>query len=107
MKITSNKNYTTIFNQYHHHFATATRGQAQLVFNIITNFIGTNSPLYQYLQDLGHTDFEKCSSVVQKQEECTAKEGQKDMDTSPIQKAKHYIYLQCLFYWNNEGFSQS
>ncbi|XP_060633281.2 vezatin isoform X1 [Anolis sagrei] len=45
-----------------------------------------NSPLYQYLQDLGHTDFEKCSSVVQKQEECTAKEGQKDMDTNLIQK---------------------
>ncbi|XP_042325230.1 vezatin isoform X3 [Sceloporus undulatus] len=45
-----------------------------------------NSPLYQYLQDLGHTDFEKCSPLVQNPEECIPKEGQKDMDTSPIQK---------------------
>ncbi|KAK9399786.1 vezatin [Crotalus adamanteus] len=39
-----------------------------------------NSPLYQYLQDLGHTDFEICSPLLQKSEECTSKEGPKDMD---------------------------
>uniref|UniRef100_A0A674ICE0 Vezatin, adherens junctions transmembrane protein n=1 Tax=Terrapene triunguis TaxID=2587831 RepID=A0A674ICE0_9SAUR len=37
-----------------------------------------NSPLYQYLQDLGHTDFEICSAVSQKTEQCTAEEGQQD-----------------------------
>ncbi|XP_038170921.1 vezatin isoform X2 [Arvicola amphibius] len=29
-----------------------------------------NSPLYQYLQDLGHTDFEICSSLPPKTENC-------------------------------------
>ncbi|XP_060745566.1 vezatin isoform X2 [Tachysurus vachellii] len=28
-----------------------------------------NSPLFQYLQDLGHTDFEACSPISQKQQE--------------------------------------
>ncbi|NXG25899.1 VEZA protein, partial [Grallaria varia] len=37
-----------------------------------------NSPLYQYLQDLGHTDFEVCSSVSQKTEQCAAVESQKE-----------------------------
>ncbi|KAM3833650.1 vezatin isoform 1-T1 [Vipera latastei] len=45
-----------------------------------------NSPLYQYLQDLGHTDFEICSPLLQKSEECTSKEGPKDMDVSVIQE---------------------
>uniref|UniRef100_A0A6J0VES0 Vezatin n=1 Tax=Pogona vitticeps TaxID=103695 RepID=A0A6J0VES0_9SAUR len=45
-----------------------------------------NSPLYQYLQDLGHTDFEICSPLLQKPEECTSQEGQKDMGTSGVQK---------------------
>ncbi|XP_060051536.1 vezatin isoform X2 [Erinaceus europaeus] len=35
-----------------------------------------NSPLYQYLQDLGHTDFEICSSLPPKTEQCTVTEGQ-------------------------------
>ncbi|KFV71480.1 Vezatin, partial [Dryobates pubescens] len=37
-----------------------------------------NSPLYQYLQDLGHTDFEACSSVSQRAELCAAAESQKE-----------------------------
>ncbi|NWI89508.1 VEZA protein, partial [Pitta sordida] len=37
-----------------------------------------NSPLYQYLQDLGHTDFEVCSSVSQKAEQCAAAESHKE-----------------------------
>ncbi|XP_013915955.1 PREDICTED: vezatin isoform X2 [Thamnophis sirtalis] len=45
-----------------------------------------NSPLYQYLQDLGHTDFEICSPLLQKSEECASKEGPKDMDVSFIQE---------------------
>ncbi|XP_061495529.1 vezatin isoform X5 [Rhineura floridana] len=44
-----------------------------------------NSPLYQYLQDLGHTDFEVCSPLLQKLEECTSEKGQKDMDTVATQ----------------------
>ncbi|KAM6216442.1 vezatin [Rhynchocyon petersi] len=35
-----------------------------------------NSPLYQYLQDLGHSDFEVCSSVSPKIEKGTTAEGQ-------------------------------
>ncbi|XP_029809651.1 vezatin isoform X4 [Suricata suricatta] len=35
-----------------------------------------NSPLYQYLQDLGHTDFEICSSLSPKPEKSTVTEGQ-------------------------------
>lgn len=34
-----------------------------------------NSPLYQYLQDLGHTDFEICSSLPPKAENCLPTEG--------------------------------
>uniref|UniRef100_A0A8C0XHW5 Vezatin n=1 Tax=Castor canadensis TaxID=51338 RepID=A0A8C0XHW5_CASCN len=37
----------------------------------------SNSPLYQYLQDLGHTDFEICSSLPAKPEKCTTEEQQK------------------------------
>ncbi|XP_015270135.1 PREDICTED: vezatin isoform X2 [Gekko japonicus] len=43
-----------------------------------------NSPLYQYLQDLGHTDFEICSPLLQKPEECSSEEEQKELDTSAI-----------------------
>uniref|UniRef100_A0A8C9UU15 Vezatin n=1 Tax=Spermophilus dauricus TaxID=99837 RepID=A0A8C9UU15_SPEDA len=35
-----------------------------------------NSPLYQYLQDLGHTDFEICSSLSPKAKKCATTEGQ-------------------------------
>ncbi|XP_075789618.1 vezatin isoform X2 [Pelodiscus sinensis] len=45
-----------------------------------------NSPLYQYLQDLGHTDFEICSAVSQKTEQCTAEERQQEQDTRTTQK---------------------
>ncbi|NWW88042.1 VEZA protein, partial [Rhynochetos jubatus] len=45
-----------------------------------------NSPLYQYLQDLGHTDFEVCSSVSQKAEQCAAVESQKEWTVHAAQK---------------------
>ncbi|NXW47463.1 VEZA protein, partial [Nyctiprogne leucopyga] len=45
-----------------------------------------NSPLYQYLQDLGHTDFEVCSSVSQKAEQCAAAESQKERTVHATQK---------------------
>ncbi|XP_065693193.1 vezatin isoform X2 [Patagioenas fasciata] len=45
-----------------------------------------NSPLYQYLQDLGHTDFEVCSSVSQKAEQCAAAEIQKERTVHAAQK---------------------
>nr|KAF6454234.1 vezatin, adherens junctions transmembrane protein [Molossus molossus] len=40
-----------------------------------------NSPLYQYLQDLGHTDFEICSSLSPKPEKCTVTEEQQKPPT--------------------------
>ncbi|XP_068256655.1 vezatin isoform X2 [Nyctibius grandis] len=45
-----------------------------------------NSPLYQYLQDLGHTDFEVCSSVSQKAEQCAAAESQTEQTVHAVQK---------------------
>ncbi|XP_054688558.1 vezatin isoform X1 [Grus americana] len=45
-----------------------------------------NSPLYQYLQDLGHTDFEVCSSLSQKAEQCAAAESQKERTVHAAQK---------------------
>ncbi|NXO40430.1 VEZA protein, partial [Locustella ochotensis] len=45
-----------------------------------------NSPLYQYLQDLGHTDFEVCSSVSQKAEQCAAAESQREQTVLAAQK---------------------
>ncbi|XP_015286882.3 vezatin isoform X1 [Macaca fascicularis] len=44
-----------------------------------------NSPLYQYLQDLGHTDFEICSSLSPKTEKCTT-EGQQKPPTRALPK---------------------
>ncbi|XP_012575791.1 PREDICTED: vezatin isoform X4 [Condylura cristata] len=64
-----------------------------------------NSPLYQYLQDLGHTDFEICSSLSQKQENSTAADGQqKHPTTLPKQgillkvaeTIKSWIFSQCI-----------
>ncbi|NWS33248.1 VEZA protein, partial [Polioptila caerulea] len=45
-----------------------------------------NSPLYQYLQDLGRTDFEVCSSVSQKAEQCAAAENQREQTVHAAQK---------------------
>ncbi|NXH21782.1 VEZA protein, partial [Bucco capensis] len=45
-----------------------------------------NSPLYQYLQDLGHTDFEVCSSASQKAEQCAAAVGRKERTVHAAQK---------------------
>ncbi|XP_058164533.1 vezatin isoform X7 [Dasypus novemcinctus] len=45
-----------------------------------------NSPLYQYLQDLGHTDFEICSSVSPKTEKSTGTEGQQKPPTKALSK---------------------
>ncbi|XP_026876472.2 vezatin isoform X2 [Electrophorus electricus] len=45
-----------------------------------------NSPLFQYLQDLGHTDFEACSPISQLQEEelsAGVREGPLPQDTPP------------------------
>ncbi|XP_008255122.1 vezatin isoform X1 [Oryctolagus cuniculus] len=43
----------------------------------------SNSPLYQYLQDLGHTDFEVCSSLSPKKEKCTTDGQQKPTRVPP------------------------
>ncbi|XP_036924407.1 vezatin isoform X6 [Sturnira hondurensis] len=64
-----------------------------------------NSPLYQYLQDLGHTDFEICSSVSPKPEKCSVTEGQQKppLRAPPKQgillkvaeTIKNWIFSQC------------
>ena len=45
-----------------------------------------NSPLYQYLQDLGHTDFEICSSSSPKPEKCLTTEGPQPPPTRVLQR---------------------
>ncbi|NXC49969.1 VEZA protein, partial [Penelope pileata] len=45
-----------------------------------------NSPLYEYLQDLGHTDFEVCSSVSQKAKQCAVEEGQRERTVHAAQE---------------------
>ncbi|KAJ1061918.1 hypothetical protein K5549_002953 [Capra hircus] len=45
-----------------------------------------NSPLYQYLQDLGHTDFEVCSSLSPKAEKSAVTEGQQKPPTRALPK---------------------
>ncbi|MEJ1277095.1 vezatin adherens junctions transmembrane protein [Cricetulus griseus] len=45
-----------------------------------------NSPLYQYLQDLGHTDFEICSSLPPKTEKCLPTEGPQKPPTRVLPK---------------------
>ncbi|XP_028346259.1 vezatin isoform X2 [Physeter macrocephalus] len=67
--------------------------------------ISYNSPLYQYLQDLGHTDFEVCSSLSPKPEKCTVTEGQQKPPARALPKRgillkvaetiKSWILVQC------------
>ncbi|XP_057598346.1 vezatin isoform X2 [Hippopotamus amphibius kiboko] len=64
-----------------------------------------NSPLYQYLQDLGHTDFEVCSSLAPKPEKCTVAEGQQKPPARALpnrgillkvaETIKNWIFTQC------------
>ncbi|KAI2567388.1 VEZT isoform 38 [Pan troglodytes] len=64
-----------------------------------------NSPLYQYLQDLGHTDFEICSSLSPKTEKCTT-EGQQKPPTRVLPKylgySNHSMNINCT-YWHAQG----
>uniref|UniRef100_A0A8D1Y7A7 Uncharacterized protein n=1 Tax=Sus scrofa TaxID=9823 RepID=A0A8D1Y7A7_PIG len=52
-----------------------------------------NSPLYQYLQDLGHTDFEICSSLSPKPEKCTETEGQPKPPARALPKVRRHTHL--------------
>lgn len=65
-------------------------GKQGIIFNVFSRFclliLFQNSPLYQYLQDLGHTDFEVCSSVSQKAEQCAAAESEKERTLHAAQK---------------------
>nr|XP_033809189.1 vezatin isoform X1 [Geotrypetes seraphini] len=45
-----------------------------------------NSPLYQYLQDLGHTDFEICPAVSQEAEQCAEEEQLQEQDVHAVPK---------------------
>ncbi|XP_054974164.1 vezatin isoform X1 [Sorex araneus] len=64
-----------------------------------------NSPLYQYLQDLGHTDFEICSSLSPVPEKCTATEEQQKSPT--ITQPKRGILLKVAETIKSWIFSQS
>uniref|UniRef100_A0A8C0CXE5 Vezatin, adherens junctions transmembrane protein n=1 Tax=Balaenoptera musculus TaxID=9771 RepID=A0A8C0CXE5_BALMU len=54
--------------------------------------ISNNSPLYQYLQDLGHTDFEVCSSLSPKPEKCTVTEGQQKPPARALPKVRRHTH---------------
>uniref|UniRef100_A0A803YBH3 Uncharacterized protein n=1 Tax=Meleagris gallopavo TaxID=9103 RepID=A0A803YBH3_MELGA len=56
-------------------------------------FSKRNSPLYEYLQDLGHTDFEVCSSVSQKAKQCAVEEGQRERTVHTAQKVSILLFL--------------
>lgn len=55
-----------------------------------------NSPLYQYLQDLGHTDFEICSSLPPKTENCLPTEGPHKPPARVLPKVRKHAPLFCL-----------
>lgn len=58
-----------------------------------------NSPLYQYLQDLGHTDFEICSSLSPKPEKCTTEGQQKPpIKVEPKVRKHAHLWLNLLFF---------
>uniref|UniRef100_A0A2I3GV59 Uncharacterized protein n=1 Tax=Nomascus leucogenys TaxID=61853 RepID=A0A2I3GV59_NOMLE len=63
-----------------------------------------NSPLYQYLQDPGHTDFEICS-LSPKTEKCTT-EGQQKLPTRVLPKylgySNHSMNINST-YWHAQG----
>ncbi|XP_066561098.1 vezatin [Amia ocellicauda] len=65
-----------------------------------------NSPLFQYLQDLGHTDFETCPTVSQEEEQCAGEEGPllQDIPTTP-RKGLFLKLADALLRWS--PFSQS
>lgn len=72
-------------------------------------YLFQNSPLYQYLQDLGHTDFEVCSSLSPKAEKSTVTEGQQKLPARALPKVRRHLhslwlnllsftdYLNCLY----------
>ena len=72
-------------------------------------YLFQNSPLYQYLQDLGHTDFEVCSSLSPKAEKSAVTEGQQKPPARALPKVRRRLhslwlsllsftdYLNCLY----------
>ncbi|XP_061108167.1 vezatin isoform X2 [Conger conger] len=63
-----------------------------------------NSPLFQYLQDLGHTDFEACPTVSQEEEPCAGpEEGPFPQDApglardGPLWKLAEAVWKQSFF----------
>nr|XP_014350329.1 PREDICTED: vezatin isoform X2 [Latimeria chalumnae] len=60
-----------------------------------------NSPLYQYLQDLGHTDFEICPAVSQEEKQCTPEAGQREQDVNAAAKRGVFLkIIESLGSWN-------
>ena len=55
-------------------------------------YLFQNSPLYQYLQDLGHTDFEVCSSLSPKAEKSTVTEGQQKPPARALPKVRRHLH---------------
>lgn len=57
-----------------------------------------NSPLYQYLQDLGHTDFEICPAVTP--EERVSENGSRGQGNTTAEPGIYKRVLGCLQSWN-------
>ncbi|XP_028669284.1 vezatin isoform X3 [Erpetoichthys calabaricus] len=58
-----------------------------------------NSPLFQYLQDLGHTDFETCPAVSQEAEQYAEDKGLDQQDTHIIQREGFFLKLAEIILW--------
>ncbi|XP_063783671.1 vezatin isoform X4 [Pseudophryne corroboree] len=59
-----------------------------------------NSPLYQYLQDLGHTDFEVCPSVSQEEEEYVSEHGLRGQVYTTAKPSIYKRTVEILQGWN-------
>uniref|UniRef100_A0A672Q2L8 Uncharacterized protein n=1 Tax=Sinocyclocheilus grahami TaxID=75366 RepID=A0A672Q2L8_SINGR len=64
------------------------------LFRVVSLSPLQNSPLFQYLQDLGHTDFEACSPTSQEEEPSVGgEEAQYPQDILPSHRVSVSTYL--------------
>ncbi|XP_075065516.1 vezatin isoform X2 [Mixophyes fleayi] len=59
-----------------------------------------NSPLYQYLQDLGHTDFEICPAVSQEEDEYVSENGLRGQVHTTAEPGIYRRAVEILQGWN-------
>ncbi|KAJ8381530.1 hypothetical protein SKAU_G00023080, partial [Synaphobranchus kaupii] len=65
-----------------------------------------NSPLFQYLQDLGHTDFEACPTVSQEEELCTGGEEGSFPQDAPCLSREGLFWKLADALWRQSFFNQ-